>query len=56
MIYLNKAMLTVFYELDLGSYLKLLVLITYDGSDPSETVSLKFINDLLVVVLDISKS
>jgi len=33
-----------------GSYLKLLVFTTYDGSDSSETVSPRIVNDLHAVV------
>ena len=55
MIYLNNAILTVIYELELGSYLRFLVSTNYDGSDSSETVSLGSVNDLHVVVLDFSK-
>ena len=56
MIFLNKAKLIVIYDLASESYLKILVLITYDGSDSSETVSLRTVNDLHVVVLDFLKS
>ena len=51
MTYLNKAMLTVIYELALRSYLKLLMLTTYDGSDYSKTVFPGTVNDTHVVVL-----
>ena len=51
-IYLNNATLTVIYELVSGNYLNFLVLTTYDGSDSSETIFLRIVNDLHAVVLD----
>ena len=54
-IYLNEAALSVIYELLLVNYLKLLVLTTYDGSNSSETIFSRTINDLHVVMLDFSK-
>ena len=55
-VYLNEAMLTVIFEFVSGSYLKLLVLTTYDGSDSFETVSPGSVNDLHDVVLNFLKS
>jgi len=40
------------YELVSGNYLKLLVLTTYDGSDSSEAVFPRTVNDLHPVVSD----
>ena len=40
----------------LGSYLKVIVLPTYDGSDSSEMISLRTVNDLYAVMLEFSKS
>jgi len=54
-ISVNKATLTLIYDLASESYLKLLVL-TYDGSDSSETVSPGTVNDLHATVLNFSKS
>ena len=55
MIYLNKAMLIIIYELISGKNLKLLVLTIYDDSDSSETISPGIVNDLHVIVLDFLK-
>jgi len=53
---LNNTTLTVIYEITPGSYLILLVLTTYDGSDSSETVFPRTVNDLNVVISYFSKS
>ena len=55
-IYLNKAMLTVIYELASGSYLKFLMLTTYDDSDSFGTIFSETVNDLHAVVSNFSKS
>ena len=49
-------MLTVIYKLVSESYLKFLVLTTYDDSDSFEMVSLITGNDWHAVVSDFSKS
>jgi len=55
-IYLNNATLTIIYEIVSESYLKLLVLTIYDGSDSSEMIFPGTVSDLHAVVLDFSKS
>ena len=55
-IYLNEAALSVIYKLLSGNYLNLLMLKTYDGSNSSETIFPRTVNDLHAVVLDLSKS
>jgi len=55
-LYLNKATLTISYDLMLGKILKLLVLTTCVGSDSSKIVSSGTVNDLHAIVLDFLKS